>query len=383
MKILCLDQFAQLGGGQLCLLDLLPAFLLNGWEIRALVPDEGEYTTRLRALGCNVDQLSLTPLSSSRKTFTDQFKYLASVVQMTGQLRRLLRKWRPDLLYVNGPRVLPAAAKVSREDGIPLVFHAHHRIAEGSALRLVQTSLNASRASVIACCSYVASSLTPRVPRSRIRVIYNGVSDYRESPVRRTLPIQRVGIVGRIDPEKGQLDFVRAARIVAHRFPQVQFHVVGSPQFSAGEYSGQVLKESEGLPVDFHGWRDDISSVLRSLDLLVVSSPRSEAMPRVILEALSAGVPVLAYALGGIPEILEDNRTGFLSAPTPEALASRMSEVLETDLGTIDLIAQRARSTWQERFHIDRWRALVCDCVTRAAVARPSEVAAGQQEITI
>jgi glycosyltransferase involved in cell wall biosynthesis len=383
MKILCLDQFAQLGGGQLCLLDLLPAFQRNGWEIRALLPGEGEYATRLRALDCGVEQLRLAPLSSGRKTFTDQFLYLASVVQMTAQLRKLLRGWRPDLLYVNGPRVLPAAARVSREDRIPLVFHAHHRIAGGSALRLVQTSLNASSASVIACCSYVASSLTPRVPRSRIRVIYNGVSDYRQSPFRRALPIQKVGIVGRIDPEKGQLDFVRAARTVAQRFPHVQFHVVGSPQFSAGGYSGQVLKESEGLPVHFHGWRDDVPCVLRSLDLLVVSSPRSEATPRVILEAFSAGVPVLAYALGGIQEIIEDNRTGFLSAPTPEALASRMVDVLETGLGAIDLITQRARSTWQERFHIDRWRALVCEWLARAARSNRTEFAAQELQKTV
>ncbi|MGA7414719.1 MAG: glycosyltransferase family 4 protein [Bryobacteraceae bacterium] len=383
MKILCLDQFAQLGGGQLCLLDLLPAFIGNGWEIRAMVPGEGEYAARLRALDCYVEQLRLAPLSNGRKTVTDQFLYLTSVVQMTGQLRKLLRGWRPDLLYVNGPRVLPAAARVSREDRIPLIFHAHHRIAEGSALRLVQTSLNASRASVIACCSYVASSLTPRVPRSRIRVIYNGVSDYRQSQVRRSLPIQRVGIVGRIDPEKGQLDFVRAARTVALRFPHVQFHVVGSPQFSAGGYSGQVLKESEGLPVHFHGWRDDIPRVLRSLDLLVVSSPRSEATPRVILEAMSAGVPVLAYALGGIPEILEDNRTGFLTAPTPESLASRMAEVLEAEFGVIDLIALRARVAWQERFHIDRWRAHVCDSLSRAVRSNRSEFATGEAQKAI
>ena len=383
MKILCLDQFAQLGGGQLCLLDLIPGFLEKGWEIRAMAPGEGEYAARLRALECSVEQLRLAPLSSGRKTFKDQLSYLASVVRMTGQLRRLLRGWRPDLLYANGPRVLPVAARVSRIEGIPLVFHAHHRIAEGSSLRLVQTSLNASQASVIACCSYVASSLMPRVPRSRIRVIYNGVSDYRQSPVRRALPIQRVGIVGRIDPEKGQLDFVRAARIVVRRFPHVLFHVVGSPQFSARGYSGQVLKESEGLPVHFHGWRDDISRVLRSLDLLVVSSPSSEATPRVILEAFSAGVPVLAYALGGIPEIIDDNRTGFLSAPTPDALASRMAEVLETDLVVVDLIAQRARSTWQERFHIDRWRALVCDCLAGAVQSNRVEFSTEELQKTI
>ena len=382
MRILCLDQFAQLGGGQLCLLDLIPAFLENGWEVQAAAPGEGEYQARLRALDCKVAPLDLAPLSNGRKTFTDQFSYLASVLRMTGQLQRLLRAWRPNLLYANGPRVLPAAARVSRQEGIPVIFHAHHRIGEGSALRLVQSSLNAAGASVIACCTYVASSLSTRVARSRIQVIYNGVRDQRELPVRITAPIQNVGIIGRIDPEKGQLDFVRAARRVVSRFPQVRFHVVGSRQFSAEDYSDQVLKESEGLPVRFHGWRHDISTVLRSLDLVVVSSPQSEATPRVILEALSAGVPGLAYALGGIPELIDDNWTGFLSAPTPEALASRLAEVLETDLEAIDVITQRARSTWQERFHIDHWRALVCDCLTGAVRVSRSEFVTDQPQLT-
>ena len=383
MKILCIDQFAQLGGGQLCLLDLLPAFHRNGWEIRAMVPDQGEYAARLRASHCHVDQLPLPQLSNGKKTFTDQLRYLASVVRSTGQLRRLLRAWKADLLYVNGPRVLPAAARVSREQEIPLIFHAHHWIAETSARRLVQSSINASKASVIACCQYVASSLSPRVPARRIKVIYNGVGDYRCSPARRCLPIKNVGIVGRIDPEKGQLDFVRAARIIARRFPHVRFHVVGSPQFSAGEYYAQVLNESQGLPVHFHGWRDDISTVLDSLDLLVVSSPGSEATPRVILESLSAGVPVLAYSVGGIPEILDNNQTGFLSAPTPDALASHLAEILETDPVVVELIAQRACAVWRERFHIDRWRALVCDALTRAAIANQPALATEQPQMIL
>jgi glycosyltransferase involved in cell wall biosynthesis len=378
MKILCLDQVSQLGGGQLCLLDLLPAFLESGWEIRVMAPGEGEYAVRLRALNCKVVPLHLAPLSNGQKTLRDQFSYLRSMLLMVGQLRRLLRVWRPDLLYVNGPRVLPAAARVSRKEGIPLLFHAHHRITQGSALRLAQSSLNVSRASVVACSSYVASSLAARVEGSRIRVIYNGVRDQEELPLRAPSPIQNVGIIGRIDPEKGQLDFVRAARTVVRRFPDLRFHVIGSPQLSPERYACQVLKESEGGFVRFHGWRRDISKVLRSLDLLVVSSPYTEATPRVILEAFSAGVPVLAYALGGIPEIIEDDVTGFLSAPTPEALAKRMIEILETNEVILHDVAQRARFMWEERFRIDQWRASVCDCVTNAL--RPNGVGFGARE---
>jgi glycosyltransferase involved in cell wall biosynthesis len=382
MKILCLDQSAQLGGGQLCLLDLLPAFLANGWEVHAMLPGEGEYSARLRALKCNVADLHLAPLPSQRKTIADCPSYLVSVLRITGQLQRLLETGRPDLLYVNGPRVLPAAAWVSRREGIPLIFHAHHRILESSALRIAQSSLNASRASVIACCSYVASSYSRRVPGKRIKVIYNGVSDQRSLHIRAASPIENVGIIGRIDPEKGQLDFVRAVRKVVQRFPHIQFHVIGSPQLSSGEYADQVLKESEDLPVRFHGWRHDISDVLRSLDLLVVSSPYTEATPRVILEAFSASVPVLAYALGGIPEVIDDNRTGFLTAPTPEALASRLVEVLETDAGVPHHVALNARSTWQERFHIDRWRQTVCDFLTRAAWSSRTGFITRQQKAT-
>jgi glycosyltransferase involved in cell wall biosynthesis len=208
-------------------------------------------------------------------------------------------------------------------------------------------------------------------------VIYNGVSDQRSLSIRTSSPIENVGIIGRIDPEKGQLDFVRAVRKVVERFPHIQFHVIGSPQLSSGGYADQVQKESEDLPVRFHGWRHDISDVLRSLDLLVVSSPYTEATPRVILEAFSASVPVLAYALGGIPEVIDDNRTGFLTAPTPEALASRLVEVLETDVGALHHVTLNARSTWQERFNIDRWRQIVCDSLTRAAWPSRAEVITG------
>ena len=106
-----------------------------------------------------------------------------------------------------------------------------------------------------------------------------------------------------------------------------EFVVCGDALFSSPHYSRRVRAEAEGLPIEFTGWRDDIRDVLSTLDLVVVPSSRVEATTRVILEAFSAGIPVVAFRSGGIPEIVEDGVTGVLSAPTAPDLASKLLEL--------------------------------------------------------
>jgi hypothetical protein len=81
------------------------------------------------------------------------------------------------LLYVNGPRLLPAAAWVARARSIPLIFHCHHRILQPIAARLTGEALRWSRASMIACCRFAAEPLVRYLPGERSRVIYNDVSE--------------------------------------------------------------------------------------------------------------------------------------------------------------------------------------------------------------
>ena len=116
----------------------------------------------------------------------------------------------------------------------------------------------------------------------------------------------------------------------------------------------EVHRLAEGLPVEFTGWRDDVGAVLRDLDLLLVPSTAAEATTRVIMEAFSAGVPVVAYAIGGIPEIVRDDENGFLvHERSPEALAARVKDAMEADL---DKIAQHARADWESKFTVKRYR---------------------------
>jgi glycosyltransferase involved in cell wall biosynthesis len=115
-------------------------------------------------------------------------------------------------------------------------------------------------------------------------------------------------------------------------------------------YFDLVRSLVRGLPVEFLGWRDDVASIFAELDLLAVPS-KLEGMGRVVVEAFSAGVPVVAFPTGGIPELIEDGENGFLTrGKSPESLASRIADVLDTHPDTLRAIATSARQRW-ERSH--------------------------------
>ncbi len=160
-----------------------------------------------------------------------------------------------------------------------------------------------------------------------VRVIDNAVApsdtvDAREPAA----PL--VGLVGRVVPVKDVGTFLRACRLVADELPSARFVVIG-PLTHDGEYVQRMrdLAETLELPVEFTGEADPAAWYPR-LDALVLTS-RSEAQPLVALEAMAAGVPVIATAVGGCPELLAG--CGVLTpVADPAATARGVLAVLES-----------------------------------------------------
>ncbi|HZQ50557.1 MAG TPA: glycosyltransferase family 4 protein [Bryobacteraceae bacterium] len=367
MKILCIEQFKDLGGGQMALLELLPGFRERGWEPAVAIPGEGALAKRVRELRCDVELFDAPVYPSGRKRSVDLLRYATGAPSLIQRFTELAAVHQADLLYVNAPRMLPVASLVAHRRSIPLVFHCHNRVTQRSAVALLGRSLKFVQARVISCCRYSAEPLRPYLSAEALSVVYNGVADTRlaQSPPNENQ--FRIGVIGRVEPEKGQLEFVEAARRLLQTYPTCRFVVVGAPLFSGAHYLERVLRASRGLPVEFPGWQPDIASVLASLDLLAVPSASIEAMPRVILEAFAAGVPVVAFPSGGIPEIVRDGYNGFLtSRSTAEALADRMSFVLHLDQTARQSIITNARNCWQARHSPERFRRDVCNFLTLA-----------------
>jgi glycosyltransferase involved in cell wall biosynthesis len=365
MRILFVDQFAELGGAQHCLLDLIPAFRQQGWQLRFAIAGNGPFTEHLAGYGVQVDSLPGCTLSSLQKPVHEYIRYGAWYAKAARRLREIAAEFEPDIFYVNGPRALPPSALTARYSRIPLLFHAHNRVVQPSALRMVGAHLRLGRARVIACCRHVAHSLLPY--RESVDIVYNGVPDLRV-PRFRDQQIPVIGVIGRIEPEKGQLEFVRAARLLYGACPS-RFVVVGAATPGNGDsYYRRTQEESRSLPITFTGWQDDIAGMLRELDLLVVPSLAHEATPRVIMEAFSAGVPVVAFPAGGVPELIEDGRTGFLvKTRTPEALAARMLEVITSDNGLRANVVRAARRRWAVEFRVDIYQRRMCKIIEQSA----------------
>lgn len=321
----------------------------------------------VRKLGFCTYELPYGEYASGDKPLLEMVKYSGRLPRTAWRLMKLVRDVDADLLYVNGPRLVPPAALASRFTKIPIVFHCHNRLFQKSVITLTGRSLQIARAHVIACCEYAAAPMRNFLDPRCISVIYNGVEKVREVSWRPATHTLRIGVVGRIESEKGQLEFVEAVRLVAKRIPNCRFAIIGEPMFSDDTYYKKVVAASTGLPVEFSGWQDDISQIFANLDLLVVPSTPLEATTRVILEAYSAGVPVAAFACGGIPEVVRNGQTGFLAQErTPDALAECIVSALEMGPVEIAAIRNRARAYWSENFRLDRYRKNVCEIVDDA-----------------
>ncbi len=354
MNILFLDQFSQLGGAQRCLLDLLPALEERGWHAAAALPGGGPLVEMLSVRGIGVQTIPCGPYRSGSKSVTDGVRFIRDVRNQAS----VLRPQKADLVYVNGPRLLPAAA-LAFGGRAPVLFHAHSRIPAGYSAWLAGWSIRRTDGTVVAC----SRSVAPDVRQHRLRVIANGTPDagFRE----RSFDRWRIGIVGRISPEKGQIEFVQAAAMLAPEFPDARFVICGAPIFPAGNYFERVRALANGLPMEFLGWRDDVAPVLAELDLLVIAS-EAEGMPRVMLEAFSAGVPLVAFAVGGIPEVIRDRETGFLVRErTPEALAACIRDAMTGSTAALQQVAINARCEWERSYRVEDYRKNVTDLMER------------------
>ena len=376
MNILFLDQFSDLGGAQHCLLDLIPAVRSAGWQAHVALPGDGRLFSRLDDMGVPTYPIQCGPYSSSRKSSADTLRFACQLPFLIAAIRKLARRLKADLLYVNGPRVLPAAAWCA-SGRLPLVFHCHNRLEQPSAQRLAGLSIRLARAQVVACCRFAVEPLARYAHGDKIHLVHNGVPPLSDPfPNSSRESFTRIGLVGRIGPEKGQMEFLEAARLLTGILPEAQFIVCGDALFSDPEalhYRRSLDRLAAGLPVKFIGWREDVYQVMAELDVLVVPSAKEPGAPRVVLEAFACGLPVIAFPSGGIPEIVTDGETGFLVNPsTPEALAKRISQLVLEEPQRLRAAAQAAHAAWRERHTRDRYQRQLLRIVAQSLDRRPA-----------
>jgi glycosyltransferase involved in cell wall biosynthesis len=161
-------------------------------------------------------------------------------------------------------------------------------------------------------------------------------------------PANLVIAAGRLSPEKGFEDLVQAARIVVDRVPRTGFLLVGDgPLRPAIEEA--VRRAGLARAFVLAGFRDDLDRLMANADLFVQSS-HTEGLPNVVLEAGACALPIVATAVGGTGEVLEDGREGVLVPPRrPAELAARIAGLL-SDAAGARRMGEEARRRITEHF---------------------------------
>jgi glycosyltransferase involved in cell wall biosynthesis len=189
--------------------------------------------------------------------------------------------------------------------------------------RAVSRWVNHRAAVVVAVSDTVRRRLIAegRAPAGRVVTIPNGVTPAPRHHRAERRDGHLVGVVSRLEPEKGVDVFLDAAAEVVRAVPTCCLLVVGDGS-QRERLEARAARLGLEHRVQFLGWRTDAREIIGTLDLLAVPS-RSEGLPLATLEAMSAGVPVVGSMAGGIPDLLDQGRTGLLApVDDPRALAS-------------------------------------------------------------
>ncbi|HTB81771.1 MAG TPA: glycosyltransferase family 4 protein [Opitutaceae bacterium] len=172
-----------------------------------------------------------------------------------------------------------------------------------------------------------------------------------------------LGMTGVIRPQKGQREAILVLEEVIKRLPDARLVIVGAPPADgpdAQAYHGEIraLVDARGLHdrVIFLGWRDDVPQVMHAMDVLLVPSHNNEGVPRVILEGLEAGLPVLATDIPQFREIIGKHEAGFLHPI--EQISSWADDVVQLVKFPQRLAAasKHARSVWESLYSCESVR---------------------------
>lgn len=348
-RLLIVITLAEIGGAQTYVAGLLPA-LTGSFEVTVAAWGPGPLID-----ACRTNDVSFVPLRFVRRSLNPVYDLLGFF-----ELSRLMRRLRPEIVHANSSKAGVLARLAAAVRRVPIrIFTVHgwaFKAHSGLAARpyLAADRLMCPLTTMTICVSETERSagLAMKTCREdRTVVIRNAVELQEARPDPRVEP-PLVLSVGRLKAPKDFSTLVHAMASLPRGACRLRIAGDGPERAALSEEIEQLgLTDS----IELLGARDDVLELLRESNLFVLSS-RSEGMPMSVLEAMASGVPVVASAVGGLPELVADGESGLLVEPNdPEALAVAIARVV----GDSELrmrFAAAAHERARRLFNPERWR---------------------------
>jgi glycosyltransferase involved in cell wall biosynthesis len=274
--------------------------------------------------------------------------------------------WRPSLKNPAGPLHLLAACRseqpalvhhhcadarvrwiVRRSVRAPILLHLHGRAAETASP--VPVAMSTRYADRVITVSQAVSEFT----KTPSEVVYSGIDMGTTARAENRDNEVIVGTAGRLVALKGIDRLLRAFALVRQKYPMARLEIAGEGEERARLEAQAAILNWDGA-ICFLGWQEDLRSVMRRWSIYLQPS-LEEGMPLSILEAMAEGLPVIATAVGGIPEAVIDGESGCLVRCGDEhAMADRIGELVR-DGECRRRMGARARELAADRFSADRF----------------------------
>lgn len=350
-KVLYLHAGAELYGADKILLELLTDLDKTKFKPIVLLPNDGPLVNKIKNIGVDVQIVHYPIIRRKFFTVIGILKYSLKYLKYGIILSRFVKKNEVNVIHVNTTAVLEGAF-IKVFNNVSIVWHIHEIIMSPKIMfkffsYLIQhvsnkivTVSDATRNRLLES-NYVSSD--------KIYTIYNGINseniishnNYETKKIMKSqlnIPNDSkvIGMVGRINSWKGQSDFVGAVNQLFRENKNIHAVMVGSvfegEEFRFEELNNEIDKTIFPNQIHIVQFTEDIADFYSLFDVFVLPSTRPDPFPTVVLEAMANRLPIVAYNHGGITEMIEDKKSGYLvDVGQIEKLAESISDLVNND----------------------------------------------------
>ena len=314
-------------------LKISAALVANGSKVTLLCPENSTLFIEAEKLDINVIPM---------------FNKNSFILKNVLLLRSLIKIEQFDIIHTQLSHDLWAMVPALRLAGSKTKFLMSKHVASSLGKKDIFHKFLYSRLDgIITISEFIRHNVIDTCPIAphKVETIYNGIPDefadtsaLNRHKLRDEFKIDKdtviVGLVGRLSLMKGHLEFLKAARLILDKgINNVVFIAIGGASFGEEKYEKEVLSLAEELQLGKHfiytGFRKDIKDCMFALDILAFPSHK-ESFGNTLVEGMLCGLPTVASNSGAVPEIIIENKTGYLVPPKdPVALSEKIEKLIK------------------------------------------------------
>lgn len=326
-KILYLHSGAELYGADQILLTIVTNLDKNRFEPIVVLPNDGPLVKKLEEHQIRVEIIPYPIIR--RKYFNGKgiINYIKEYFKSCKKLKEVVKREQISIVHNNTVAVLEGIY-LKKKTKIKLITHVHEMIEHPKIVAKLLYKMHLKKCDDMVVVSTAVKNYIEQLLNKKftnISVVYNGINNIHYDKKLHQKYLEEfglnknakvVGIVGRINAIKGQDHYIEAMHRVIKNNKEVYGIIVGDAfdgqEWRVDQLINKIKEDHLEDKIFYCGFRKDMKELYNLLDILVLSSIQYDSFPTVVLEAMSCGIPTVAYKCGGVEEMIENDSNGFL-----------------------------------------------------------------------